>query len=268
MKSARIADQIEQVDRDLAEIDEQMEAGELDEETAERLRSSYRVERATLEEQLAGIETTDASSGEGAKIVDAPEGRSRGRAIAGTAIVGFAAAVVAVVAMVSLQEQTPASDMTDGVATDVLEEGTTGGQGSTDLSSVSAAEMEAVVAENPDIVGMRVALAERYVEEGNVSKAIDHYMIVLTAEPENVEALVRVGWLTSVSGEPELAEPFFERALVVQSDYPQAHWFLAIARIDMGDKERAIEPLVTLLTYEIPTDIRSEALEMLEEARS
>lgn len=268
MKAARIADQIEQVDRDLAEIDEQLEMGDLDEATAERLRSAYQTERATLEEQLAGIQTTDSSSEEGAKIVGPPEGRSRGRAIAGTAIVGIAAVVVVVIAMFSLQEQTPAGEMTDGVATDVLEGGSVGGQATTDLSSVSAADMEAVVAENPEIVGMRMALAELYVEESNPSKALEHYMIVLDLEPENVDALVRIGWLTSISGDPALAEPFFVRALAIDPDYPQAYWFLASVRLEIGDKEGAIGPLEALLTYEIPTDIRTEAMALLEEARS
>lgn len=268
MKTERIVDQIEQVDRDLAEIDEQLEMGELDEATAERLRSAYQTERATLEEQLAGIQATGASSDVGAEPVDAPEGRSRGRAIAGTAIVGVAAVVVAVVAMFSLQEQTPAGEMTDGVATEVLEDGGLSGQGATDLSSVSAAEMEAVVAENPNITGMRMALAELYVEEGNLSKALEHYMIVLEVEPENAEALTRVGWLTSVSGEPELAVVFFERALAIEPEYPQAYWFLAVARFDFGDMEGAIGPLEALLAFEIPDEVRTEALAMLEEARS
>ena len=42
MNTARIADQIAQVDRDLSEIDEQLEAGEFDEATAERLRAACR----------------------------------------------------------------------------------------------------------------------------------------------------------------------------------------------------------------------------------
>ena len=93
-------------------------------------------------------------------------------------------------------------------------------------------------------------------------------MIVIEIEPENAEALTRVGWLTSVSGEPELAEPFFERALVINPDYPQAYWFLANTRVEMGDMEGAIGPLEALLTYEIPTEVRTEAAALLEEARS
>lgn len=268
MKNARIAEQIEQVDSDLAEIDEQLEMGELDNATAERLRAGYLAERASLEEQLDEVEAVDSSSSEDAKVVEATAGRSRGRMIAGTAIVGIAAVVVAVVAVLSLQEQTPAGEMTDGVATAVLEDGRLGGQGATDLGSVSAAEMEEVVAENPNIAGMRMALAERYVEEGDLSKGLEHYMIVLELEPENHEALTRVGWLTSVSGEPGLAIPFFEKALTIEPDYPQAYWFLANVRIEMGDMEGAVGPLEALLTYEIPNEVRTEAIAMLAEARS
>ena len=69
MKAARIADQIAQVDRDLTEIDEQVQLGELDDSTADRLRSAYRSERSSLEEQLASIEASasdsDAAAGEG-----------------------------------------------------------------------------------------------------------------------------------------------------------------------------------------------------------
>lgn len=268
MKTDRIVEQIEQVTRDLVEVDEQLETGEIDDATAERLRNAYLAERTTLEEQLDGVEAVESSDNEDVEVAEATAGRSRGRAIAGTAIIGIAAVVVAVVAVFSLQEQTPAGDMTDGVATDVLEGGGTGGQVATGLSSVTAADMEAVVAENPEIVGMRIALAELYVEEGNLPKALDHYLIVLDLEPENADALVRVGWLTSVSNEPELAEPFLVRALVIDPDYPQAYWHLANVRIEMGNMKGAIEPLEALLTYEIPTEIRTEAMAMLEEARS
>lgn len=265
MNTARIADQIAQVDRDLSEIDEQLEAGEFDEATAERLRAACRSERAALQEQLVGSAKEESDAGEAA----AREGRSKSRAIIGTAVVGIAAVVVAVVAVMSIQERTPAGEVTDGIATEVLEGQVAGGQGGTDLSSVTASEMETVVAQNPEIVGMRIALAERYVEEGNISKAVEHYMIVLEQEPENAAALARVGWLTFVSGEAELAEPFVVRALVIEPDYPQAYWFLANIRFELGDMAGVVEPLELLLAYEsVPTDVRAEATTMLEEARS
>ena len=259
MNAARIADQIDQVDRDLAEVDEQVDAGELDEATAEWLRSAYRNERAALEAQLAdvGTQKEDTSGDAG------PARRSRRRAVAGTAIVGIAAAVVAVVAVFSLQERTPAGESTDGVATAALEDG-----GGRDLSSVGLEEMEVVVAQNPDIPGMRVALADRYVEVGDYSRALEHYMVVLEQEPENATALARVGWLTFLSDEAELAEPFIVRAIAIEPDFPQAYWYLANVRIQMGNVEGAIEPLERLLAYDLPDDVRAQAELMLEEVRS
>lgn len=259
MNAARIADQIDQVDRDLAEVGEQVDAGELDEATAERLRSAYQSERAALEAQLADLATPkeDTSPDPG------PALRSQGRAIAGTVIVGIAALVVAVVAVFSLQERTPAGESTDGVATAALENG-----GGRDLSSVGLEEMEAVVAQNPDIPGMRLALADRYVEAGDYSRALEHYMVVLEQEPENATALARVGWLTFLSDEAELAEPFIVRAIAIEPDFPQAYWYLANVRIQRGNVEGAIEPLERLLTYDLPNDVRAQAELMLEEVRS
>lgn len=262
MNAARIADQIDQVDRDLAEVDEQVDAGELDEATAERLRASYRKERAALEERMSNVEAaTVAAPAEPSDA--APQTRSRGRAIAGTAIVGVAAIVVAVVAIFSLQERTPAGESTDGVATAVLENG-----GARDLSSVGLDEMEGVVAQNPDIPGMRLALADRYVEAGDYSAALGHYMIVLDQEPESATALARVGWLTFLSGEGDLAEPFIVRAIAIEPDFPQAYWYLANVRIETGNPQGAIEPLELLLVYELPDDVRAQAEAMLAEVRS
>ena len=259
MNAARIADQIDQVDRDLAEVDEQVDAGELDGATAERLRSAYQSERAALEAQLADVATQE----EDTPATTEPATRSHGRAIAGTVIVGTAALVVAVVAVFSLQERTPAGESTDGVATVALENG-----GGRDLSSVGLEEMEAVVAQNPDISGMRLALADRYVEAGDYSRALEHYMVVLDQEPEDATALARVGWLTFLSDEAELAEPFIVRAIAIEPDFPQAYWYLANVRIQMGDVEGAIEPLERLLTYDLPDDVRAQAELMLQEVRS
>ncbi|MEA3510400.1 MAG: tetratricopeptide repeat protein [Actinomycetota bacterium] len=259
MNAARIADQIAQVDRDLAEVDEQVEIGELDEATADRLRSAYRAERGALEKQLDDIEPVLVVSDETA----GPAGRSKSRSLAGAAIVGVGVVVIAVVAVFSIQERTPAGEATDGVATEVLE----GGAGA-DLASVSLDEMEIVVAQNPDIPGMRIALADRYVDAGNYSKALEHYMVVLDLEPENPEALARVGWLTFLAGELTLAAPFVERALAIDPEFPQAYWFLANIRIGNGDAAGAIGPLERLLAFELPIEIRTQAEALLDEARS
>lgn len=267
MKAARIADQIAQVDRDLAEIDEQVALGELDNETANRLRSVYQSERSSLGDQLAAIEAGSQAPADEADSSAAPagQGRSKGRSVAGTAIVGVAAVVVAVIAVFSLQERTPADEMSDGVATEVASE-VMEGQSGVDLDSVTIEQMEAVVAQNPDIPGMRIALANRYLEGGNLEGALFHYEIALEQQPDEPSTVAWVGWLTFLLGDPASAEPYVVRAIEIEPEYPQAYWFLANIRYEAGNLEGTIVPLEKLLTYELPEEVREEAAAMLEEA--
>lgn len=240
-------DQIEQVDRDLAEIGVQVDAGEIDPLTAERLRESYERERAALI-------TAQESAGQG------EVGRSPGRAIAGVSILAVGVALIAIFAVVSLQDDNVAGELTEGVATGVAE-----GSSGVDLSTVSIEEMEVVVADNPSIIGMRLALAERYVEAGDHSGALDHYLIVLDQEPDQPEALAMIGWLTYQAGEPELAEPFVARALEIEPDYPLALWFLANIRVDNGDLDGAVIAVERFLAYDLSAEVRSEAERFLAE---
>lgn len=241
-------DELEQVDRDLAEIESQLAAGELDAATAERLRTVYGEERAALL-AVAAAETET--------------GRSRRRTLAGGLILGVGVVAIASFAILSLQSDTPADEVSDGVATEVL----AGGSG-VDLSSVTNEEMESVVAENPTIVGMRLALAGRYVEDGDHSTALDHYLVVLDQDPEQAEALAMVGWLSFLAGEPELAEPFVVKALSIEPNYPSALWFLANIKRQLGDPESAAEAIGRLLAFDLPDDVRAEAERFLAELQS
>jgi tetratricopeptide (TPR) repeat protein len=265
-----ITDQIAQVDRDLAEIDEQVQLGELDDDTANRLRSVYRSERSSLEDQLASIEASGSAADDDDKVdaggTPARQGRSKGRSIAGTAIVGSAVIAVAVVAVFSLQERTPAGEMSDGVATDAATE-VLEGQTAVDLDSVTSEQMEVVVSQNPDVPGMRIALANRYLEEGNLESALRHYEIALEQQPDEPSTVAWVGWLTFLLGDPEGAEPYVVRAIEIEPEYPQAYWFLANIRYESGDLDGTIVPIEKLLTYELPEEVREEAVAMLAEAR-
>jgi cytochrome c-type biogenesis protein CcmH len=97
----------------------------------------------------------------------------------------------------------------------------------TDLSQISDETMEAVIAANldhPQILAMRLALADRYFEEGNYQSAFPHYEAVLTAEPPPqlaVRALSHLGWIVfDGNGEVELADDLFDRALEAVPDDP------------------------------------------------
>jgi len=126
-----------------------------------------------------------------------------------------------------------------------------------------------VVAQNPDIFPMRLALARRYVEEGDFSSALVHYLYILERE-DNAEALMYVGWMTHASGDSATGASLLERSLEVAPDDPLAMWFLANVRMfGLDDAEGAIPMLEAVIASGFaPTEVIEAAESMLEEARS
>ncbi len=235
---------------DLTAIDLQVAAGEIDAATRDRLAERY---RGDIDAARSGI----------AALRPELEGRSMRRAVLGTLAFGAAAAVVVVGVVLALEPRPEGGFATGGIV----------GAGSEpaprDLASVSNEEMEAVIAENPDITGMRMALARRYLDEGEFSRALDHLLVVLEQEP-TAEALAYVGWITYLGGETELGIRYLERSLDADADRPEALWFLALATLETGDDP--VEAVVLLERLLENPDLASEEREMiaqtLEQARA
>jgi len=244
--AAALADARALVASDLAELDLQQAAGELDEAAADRLRSAYRAEAEALEDAVI------------AEPVRAT--RSRGRTIAGAAILAGGALALTVAVVMTVQDRAPGDLVTGGIA---------GEDNERTLDEVTNQEMEAVVAANPDVVPMRLALAGRYFDEGDFSAAVVHYMEVLERE-QNPEALANVGWMTYLSGEIEIGLTFVERSLEITRDLPQPHWYVANIRYrGLDDAPGAVEPLQTLLAFDgLPDEIRDAATELLAEVEA
>jgi cytochrome c-type biogenesis protein CcmH/NrfG len=233
---------------DLVALDAQEASGELDTATAAELRSRYEAEAAAA---LRALEAPSASP---------PPGRS-GKRIA-AALVAFAAiAVIVVFALVKAVEPRPDG----GFATGGPETATT-----IDLDSVSVEEMEQVVAENPDIIPMRLALARRYVEAGDFSSALPHYFAVLERDERNPEALMYLGWMTYLSGDAATGIGLLEQSLEVAPGDVLAMWLLANARYHgLGDRAGAVPLLEAVLASgQAPAEIVAEAEQMLAEAGS
>lgn len=138
--------------------------------------------------------------------------RNRRRVLVGGIILATLFAVVVVAAGFFLQDEPtgPASGIAD-----------LAGQ---DLDQVSNETMEAVIAanlDNPQISGMRLALAERYFAAGDYRAAFPHYLAVAesagSTESEAVAALVRLGWMAwDGNGEAEAAIGMFDQALAIE----------------------------------------------------
>jgi cytochrome c-type biogenesis protein CcmH/NrfG len=253
---ALIRERIDQAERDIAELAEQVAAGEIDAETADGLRERYEAERRKLLEQLA----TDAEGD------TADEGEAAG-ALTGSRLIGIGAVVIAVIGigLWLLSSNGAATAGVEGVAQDVIN-----GE-AMNLDDVTNEQMEAVVAQNPDIAPMRLALAERYFVAGDFPNALRHYMYVLdTQGVKDPTALANVGWMTYQSGVSDIAESFVEESLAIQPDGGIAYWYLAVIRFyGLNDPVAAIEPLQKLLAYdELPDEIRAEAESMLADAEA
>ncbi|NNF63734.1 MAG: hypothetical protein HKN07_05680 [Acidimicrobiia bacterium] len=252
-QSAQVRDAIAQVDRDLEELSTQVEVGEIDATVADELRARYTAERRRLEGELELL----------SNVERVPEARSQSRAVVGTLIVVIGFAVLAWGVAQSVTERGPGELVTGGISQDVV-------AGGVDLSQVTNEEMEAVVAENPEIAPMRIALARRYFEAGDFDAAFDHYLVVLEQDNANYEVLANVGWITYLAGEPDVAERYVVRSIDAEPSFAQAHWYLGNIRLfGLSDPAGAIEPLETLLSFDaVPAEILSEATALLDRARA
>ena len=78
-------------------------------------------------------------------------------------------------------------------------------------------------------------------------------------------ALANVGWMTYLSGVPDVALSFVEQSLELQPDGGIAFWYLANIRyVGLGDAAGAVAPLQSLLAYDnLPDELRAEAEELL-----
>jgi tetratricopeptide (TPR) repeat protein len=249
MMADRNQEQIELVTEELEDLDRQVGAGDLDAATAEELRTKYVAELDQLMDERGEKPVQEGTSPMKGR-------RPSARVVTGTAIVVIAIAVIGVFAVNSLTG--PSTAGAEGIASDVIT-----GDDQIDLSDISNEEMEGVVADNPSVIGMRLALARRYFQEGDFDKALDHYMVILDAE-QHPEALANVGWMTYLSGRPDVALGYIEAALDRQPDMLTALWFLGNVQSALGNFDAAILALTVIIEADdIPDDVRESARALL-----
>lgn len=139
----------------------------------------------------------------------------------------------------------------------------------TDLDDVSNETMEAVIAENidnPQINGMRLALAERYFAAGDFSSAFPHYLAVAesptAATNEAVAALVRLGWMAwEGNGAADAAVGLFDEALEIDASSSTARYLKGRVLWCSGNSEEAEELLSALAEDPGLTEDSSELVE-------
>lgn len=259
----RLTEQSEQARRDLAELNGQEEAGEIDGETARRLRATYLREFDAAETALA--EPAEQPS-EGEATARSPARVAIGAAV----LVGAMALTIGIVGSFT---QERASGPLEGVATG----------DPVDLADVSNEAMEAVIAANRDdpafatqIPQMEFALAERYFEEQDYQNAFDHYRSVVenpsTPTDTFTPALVRVAWIVWVTTpeETELALSTVNRAIELSPGFTEALYVKAqILWCGSSRPDEAVELFDRILASpDLPPEVTDQVTADLELARA
>jgi len=144
-----------------------------------------------------------------------------------------------------------------------------------DLSQVSNDEMETVVAANPDVVPMRLALVERYLRAADTEQTLDGKSAQLerarfhageaaaraTTIPDQARALRYLGWTTALLTDPAKGAGLLEQSLVKEPGNPDALWFLATVRFDKLSDAAAAKPLLEQLLATPVDDAQKQAVQ-------
>lgn len=246
--------QRDQALRDLLDLQRQAGEGEIPAAVAENLRRRYEADAARAIDVLAQQPETEHPTA--ARLRRRPRARS---------LAYLATAAVAVFALVVLLPQYVA-DRPDGgfvtgnEAAQPAPTPTGTAPQPRDLSTVTDAEMEAVIDANPDVLGMRLALARRYLDKEQYDKAAEHYGEALKQDPGNPDVQAQSGWLLFKTGNPAAALRFVDRALQIDPGSHETLWFKAnILLHGRKDPTGALEVLRSLDGRgDLPADLRED----------
>ncbi|EIE99834.1 uncharacterized protein involved in biosynthesis of c-type cytochromes [Saccharomonospora glauca K62] len=215
---------------DIVDLERQVADDEIPNHAAVRLRRQYEATAARameeLETQPPEETTTTAQRPRSSR-------RRRGRLVAyvsATAVAVFAALVL----LPQYVAERPEGGFISGneVIQSPAGAPSSSAQPPRDLSTVTEAEMEQVVAANPNVLGMRLALARRYVEKGQYDKASEHYGVALTQAPDDPQARSSAAWLLHKMGNTEAALRFLDKTLLGAPGSPDALWYKARILLD------------------------------------
>jgi tetratricopeptide (TPR) repeat protein len=253
---SRLTERRDVVRRDLLELATQRETGEMAIDTAERLRQTYESELDALDSALAQLpeDPSEPSSSQPPESKGESPRTSWRKVIGAIVVVGGLAAVLTMAANNAENAQPVSSSPGDLTV---------------DPSSVSNEEMEAVVAANPGVNGMRMALADRYFAAEEYGDALDHYLIIAENDPtpdEESKALARIAYRTGLA---DAAAEYARSSLGVDPNNAEARLYIGfITLYGLGDAEAAIPQLEAALDIpNLSANVISQIEDALKDAR-
>jgi tetratricopeptide (TPR) repeat protein len=230
---------------DLDELAQQVEDGEIDEETASGLRSGYETELAAAEADLAKLGTPPSVKKprvEKPSTKRAPSERDQQPKTGFNSrwLVGAGILIVALVMIIISVQNSSEPESVAG--------GDFPGTGS---ATDPCAEMADAVDQHPGNA-LRLALADCYTESGNAMAALEHFRTVVdSTEATPVEvgrANVGLGYLNLQIGELTNAAEYMRSALAADATNIEANYFMGMMLVyDLGDPAGGVPYLETAL---------------------
>lgn len=202
--------------RSLDDLEEEHDAGDLDDDDYRALKADYTTRAAEAIRALEADATVRRPSGE--------PGVSRSPARTAAWVVGIG--VVALFAGVLLARFSGSRGAGDSITGDIRE-----------------------------TVREQLFEAQQLAATGDREGAITVYDAILEQEPANAEALTWKGWFTNLDGDPATARVLLDDAVASDRELPEARVFAASLDLAAGDPAGAAEHLAVLDTLPVAPEI-------------
>ena len=140
------------------------------------------------------------------------------------------------------------------------------------LGEVTNEQMEEQIAKTPNVVGMRLALVERYLADGDIAKAYEHTSIAINApatDQEYEKALRLHGWVSALQGAPASGAQYLRAALTLSPDDRDALYFLArVELFGLNDPVAAGTAVDQLAATDLTAEQRSRLEDLAAQVRA
>jgi tetratricopeptide (TPR) repeat protein len=228
--------------RSLDDLEAEHAAGNVDDATYARLHADYTARAARAVRGDEPVATAAAPS--------------RGRRFAVVAGLVAFAVVVAVVLAVTVGARLPGDPVTGRAR---------------ERETVTAAErertLEAAARARPDDSSAQLALARYRLGQRDAAGALQAFQAAATLAPTNPEPFAYSGWIIRLQGYPDEAMQLLDKALAVDPDYPDAHFFRGFILLrDKKEPERAIPDFQQYLVAAPDSPLADQVRTLLAEA--
>ena len=235
--------------RSLDDLESERAAGNIDDETYQRLHDDYTARAAiTVRAMQEGKET-------GAAPGDLPPTSRRHRLLVIGGIVVFAVIAATTMAF-ALGARLPGDTIT----------GRQRGGAQTSAKDRLAA-LEAVAAKHPSNAEARLSVARFELGQRDLGGALKDFQTAASLAPTNAEPFAYSGWIIRLQGYPDQALQVLDKAIEVDPSYPDAHFFRGFVLLrDRKDPKAAIPEFQQYLVAAPDSALADQVRSLLAEA--